>query len=655
MIRIALALSAALSAALMQSPAGAQTDPLRAALDLAAQRDWAGAAALVEPMGPVAADLMEWQRLRAGDGTLTDYEAFLARRADWPGIAQLRAKGEAAVARSTTPARVLRWFGNADPVTAEGTVALVRALRSDGRADDAKALLVRLWPGLALDDAGQALVLELAGGALGPAQHQARLDHLLWQDRRAEARRMLPLVGDDWRALAEARLALREDRDGVDRLVSAVPRALAGDAGLAHARFDWRARKGRTDGALEILRERSVSVQALGRPEAWAGRRASLARAALRQGKGKLAYEVAAAHRLERGADAADLEFLAGFAALRFTREPARALAHFERLRGLVATPISVSRAEYWQGRALEPLGRADDAKAALTRAAAHQTAYYGLLAAEALGLPLDPDLAKPPALPDWRQGAFLNSSVTEAALLLYRAGDRALGRRFLLHLAEAQDAGALAAMGAFALAKGDAHLAVLVGKQAAGRGIILPGVYYPDPAILPAELAVERPLALAIARRESEFLTEAVSPAGALGLMQLMPGTARLMAGKLGLPHRPAALTTDPAYNARLGAAYLAHLAEEFGPSLALRAAGYNAGPGRPRAWVAELGDPRRAGVDVVDWVEMVPFTETRTYIMRVAEGVAIYRAREAAGDSAGEAAAEPVAISALLRGTAR
>lgn len=647
MVRRIIPLVLALVAALTVSPARAQTDPLRAAFDLAGQGDWDAARALVEPMGPVAADLLDWQRLRAGDGTLTDFEGFLTRHPDWPGLPQLRAKAEVAVARSTTPARVLRWFGDADPATADGVVALARALRAENRGGEAAALLARVWATMALDEAGQALLLAEAGDSLTTTNHQARLDHLLWQDRRAEARRMLPLVGDDWRKLAEARMALREDRDGVDRLVTAVPRTLAGDAGLAHARFDWRARKGRTDGALEILRERSVSAEALGRPQAWAGRRAGLARAALRQGKAALAYELAAGHRMTSGADAADLEFLAGFTALRFQKDPARALQHFETLRGLVGTPISVSRAEYWQARALEALNRPEDARAALTRAAAHQTAYYGLLAAEALGQPLDPVLATPPDLPDWRKGAFLNSSVTEAALLLYRAGDRALARRFLLHLAEGMGADDLAALGSFALAKGDAHLAVLIGKQAAGRGIILPGVYFPEPDVLPPELAVERPLALAIARRESEFLPEAVSPAGALGLMQLMPGTAKMMAGKLGLPHRPAALTTDPAYNARLGAAYLAHLAEEFGPSLALRAAGYNAGPGRPRAWVADLGDPRKPAVDVVDWVEMVPFTETRTYIMRVAEGVAIYAARQAPG--------QPVAISALLRGTGR
>lgn len=637
----------ALLLAAMLAAAPLRADPLARAFDLAAQGQWPVAAEAVAALGPVAADIVEWQRLRAGEGTLTDYERFLSRRTDWPGLAALRDKGEAAVARSTTPARVIRWFGGRDPATAEGAAALARALRAEGQADTAAAMLARVWPDLRLDEAGQALLLEAAGNALGRAQHVARLDHLLWEDRRAEARRMLPLVGADWQALAEARLALREDREGVNGLIARVPAALADDPGLAHARFDWRARKGRTEDALALLRERSASAAALGRPEAWAARRAGLARAALLDGKPKLARELAAAHHLDSGSQAADLEFVAGFAALR-AGDPAAALVHFERLGALVATPISVSRADFWQARALQALGRGAEAQAALARAARHQTAYYGLLAAEALGQPLDPSLAMPPALPDWRKGAFLNSSVTEAALLLYRAGDRALARRFLLHLAETQDGPGLEAMGAFALDKGDAHLAVLIGKQAAGRGIILPSVYFPDPgALMPEGLAVDRALALAIARRESEFLPEAVSPAGALGLMQVMPGTAKLMAGKLGLAHRPAALTTDPAFNARLGAAYLAHLAEEFGTSLALKAAGYNAGPGRPRAWMAEIGDPRRASVDVVDWVEMVPFTETRTYIMRVAEGVAIYRARAAAGGS--------VAITALLRGTAR
>ena len=649
MIRALSALTVlALSTVLALPPASAQTDSLRAALDLAGRKDWAAAAGVAAPLGPVAADVVEWQRLRAGDGLLGDYEAFLKRRPDWPGLPLLQAEGEVAVARSTTPGRVLAWFGDRDPASADGAAALARALRASGKGDQADALLRRLWPVLRLDEAAQAALLAEAGKALDGAAHRARLDALLWDGRFAEARRMLPLVGEDWQKLAEARMALREDREGVDRLVAQVPKALEGDAGLAHARFEWRARKGRTEGAAAILMERSRSPDLLGRPEAWAGRRATLARALLRQGNPKLAEEVAASHHLTAGANRAELEFLAGFIALRHNNRPQAALDHFRALGDIVSTPISLSRADYWQARAWTALGRTDEAQAAYARAARHQTAYYGLLAAEALGQPLDPTLVAPPATPDWRTGAFLNSSVTEAALLLYKAGDGAQARRFLLHLAERQEAAGLAAMGAFAMDKGDAHLAVLIGKQAAGRGIILPGIYYPDPdrSLLPDGLAVDRPLALAIARRESELLPGAVSPAGALGLMQLMPGTAKLMADKLGLPHRPAALTTDPAYNAKLGSAYLAHLAEEFGPSIALRAAGYNAGPGRPRAWVTEFGDPRQSSVDVVDWVELVPFTETRTYIMRVVEGVAIYRARQAPG--------KPVSVTALLRGTA-
>lgn len=616
------------------------------ALNRASQKDWEGARQIAAPLGPVAADVIELARLRSGDAVLGDYEAFLARRADWPGLGAIRSKGEEAVARSTTPQRILDWFGERAPATIHGAEALARALRESGRAEEATAMLNRFWTGASLTAEDERLFLSGPGATLGRALHEGRLDNLLWRGRLAEARRMLPLVGEDWRKLAEARIALREDREGVDRLLAEVPRALAEDPGLAHARFEWRMRKGRTEAALEILTARSTSPEALGRPEAWATRRANLARAALRDGNGKLAESIAASHQLTSGADRADLEFLAGFAALRFNKDPAGALSHFQKLSELVKTPISVSRADYWQGRALEALGRQDEARAAHARAAQHQTAYYGLLSAETLGLPYDAELTAKPSLVDWRQGDFLQSSVTEAALLYYQIGDANQARRFLMHLAEGQDAAGLEAMGAFALAKDDPYLAVLIGKLAAGRGIILPGIYYPDPAILPQDLAVERTLALAIARRESEFRVEATSSAGALGLMQLMPGTAKLMATKLGIENRPGALTSDPGYNAKLGSAYLAHLAEEFGPSIALRAAGYNAGPGRPRAWITQIGDPRQAAVDVVDWVEMVPFSETRTYVMRVTEGVAVYAAREAGPG-------EKVSITPYLRGS--
>lgn len=228
---------------------------------------------------------------------------------------------------------------------------------------------------------------------------------------------------------------------------------------------------------------------------------------------------------------------------------------------------------------------------------------------------------------------------------MLLRAGDLTLAKRFWLHLAETQDETGLAQMGEMALALNQPHVAVLIGKAAAERGIILPRAYFPVPDLVPDGLAVSRAFALAISRRESEFDPAARSHADARGLMQLLPGTAKLVAPKAGLPYDPARLTTDPAYNATLGSRYLAGLIEEFGPSVALVASGYNAGPGRPRRWIADYGDPRRADVDVVDWVEKIPFAETRTYVMRVVEGVVIYRAKL-------RGATGPVRVTAELKG---
>jgi soluble lytic murein transglycosylase len=203
------------------------------------------------------------------------------------------------------------------------------------------------------------------------------------------------------------------------------------------------------------------------------------------------------------------------------------------------------------------------------------------------------------------------------------------LAKRFVLHLAESLGPVELDQLADFALEMGQPHIAVLVGKQAASRGVILPRAYFPVVDMVPDGLAVSRALALSIARRESEFNVGVISPAGARGLMQVMPGTAKLMAEKTGKDYALGKLTQDPAYNVGLGAAYLGQLVEEFGPAVALIASGYNAGPGRPRRWITEFGDPRQEGVDVVDWVETIPFGETRTYVMRVVESLVIYRAK--------------------------
>ena len=624
-------------------PVAARADTVQAmqtALQLAAGKDWDGALA-VAPAG-VGRDIIEWQRLRDGEGTLTDYEDFLKRRADWPGLPYLREKGETAVARSTTPARVVSYFGANPPETAEGAIALVSALKALGQTDRAETEAMRAWAELSFSVDEEVTLLALESEALARV-HQLRLDNLLWDGRRAEAQRMLPRVSDDWQKLAAARLALRAEGHGVTALIAAVPDSLKGDPGLAYERFVWRMRKDLYDEAAALLI--ATPADALGKPAVWADRRAMLARWLVRQGRPADAFKVAARHGLTAGSNYADLEFLAGFIALRKLGDAETALRHFGHLKAGVSTPISLSRAEYWLGRAEETAGRKAKATEHYQAAARHQTAYYGLLAAERLGLSLDPALLDASRPPDWRQSAFANSSVLEAARLLVQAGDRTLAKRFFLHLVESLDAVEMAQLADLALSLNEPHIAVLIGKAAAERGVIIPRAYFPVPDMVPDGLKVSRALALAIARRESEFDPAARSHADARGLMQVLPGTAKLVAAEFGVEYEAGRLLTDPAFNVQMGAGYLAKMVDEFGPSIALVAAGYNAGPGRPRRWIGEFGDPRLASTDIVDWVETIPFSETRTYVMRVVEGVVIYRAKL-------RGSVGPVTVSAELKG---
>ncbi len=601
---------------------------LRDAMALADARDWDGAAAAAQGTSAVGQDVVTWTRLREGEGFLGEYEAFLIRRPDWPGLDLLRQKGEAAVARSTTPGRVIVYFGGDLPRTGGGAVALAQSYATSGETEKAEAEAARAWRDLTLSPDQEDALLTLAPKAVA-AQNSARTERLLWDGDLVQARRMLPRISGDARAVAAARIGLQTGADGVTSLINAVPKARGGDAGLAYDRFIWRMKRDLYDDAATLIQERSDSVAGLGHPEAWAPRRALLARWLLRNGQPKTAYRVASRHFLTEGGNFADLEFLSGFIALRSLSDADAALAHFKHLESGVATPISLSRALYWQARAYEAKGARDAATKEYRAAAQYQTAYYGLLAAEHLGQTLDVSLIADARPVDWRQARFAGSSTLEAALLLLRTGDVTLAKRFILHLAEGLNGAELDQLADLALQVKQPHIAVLVAKQAAERGVILPRAYFPLTDMVPEGLAVSRALALSIARRESEFNPAAQSHVGARGLMQVMPGTAKLMAAKLGREYELGKLTSDPGYNAAMGSEYLAGLVEEFGPSIALVASGYNAGPGRPRRWITELGDPRRPDVDVVDWVETIPFSETRTYVMRVVESLVIYRAK--------------------------
>ncbi|MBY6004416.1 lytic transglycosylase domain-containing protein [Salipiger bermudensis] len=624
---ILLSLTLGIPAAL---PTAARADrPLAEAMQAMREGNWAAALIDSRGDGQPALDVILWHYLRASRGDPAQIMAFIERNPDWPGMPYLREKSEIAISESGDNAVIRAFFDGYRPQTGAGALALARSYMAEGERGAAEAEVVLAWRTLALSSEERSSFLSQWGELL-KAHHEARLDMALWQGWESNARAILPLVSEDWRALAEARIALRDMAPGVDGLIEKVPAALRDHPGLAYERFLWRVRKGRTDDAIALLLEHSKSAETLGEPWAWAGRRDDLAHSLMLKGEYRTAYQVASTHHLSEGSDFAALEWLAGYLSLRFLDNPQRALAHFQGHGGAVDTPISLGRAGYWTGRAQEALGNAEAAQTAYEQGARWQTSFYGLLAAEKAGVAPNPALAGTEEFPDWNSAAFTESSVYKAAILLLASGELTLGERFLTHLAEGLDRQQIGQLGDMLAEMGRPHVQVMVGKRAARFGVELPGPYYAlHPDLVATEFPVPKEMVLAIARRESEFDPAVVSHAGARGLMQLMPGTAREVSGWLDIAYSHDGLTSDPAYNARLGSTYLARLSDRFDGNVVMMSAGYNAGPGRPIRWMEQFGDPRKGEIDVVDWIEMIPFNETRNYVMRVSESLPVYRAR--------------------------
>nr|WP_135504669.1 lytic transglycosylase domain-containing protein [Roseovarius aestuariivivens] len=600
--------------------------PMASAFDAMQAGRWEVAARLAARAGPAGPALIEWHRLRAGRGTPQEVLAFLETHGDWPGLDYLHKQSEEAMV-AATPDAVIAFYEDRRPQTGLGALNLARALRAVDRAADADIAVVLAWRTLDLSTAEHDAFMQAFPDLLA-AHHEARLHMTLWRGLR-DVDQMLPLVDADTRERALVARMIETGAAQADARLDALPEAAQSDPHIAHALFNRHIQKGRTAEAIELLLRQSRLENGLGEPARWSGWRRELTRSQMRAGAVRTAYDIAAVHGLVEGSHFADLEWLSGYLALTYFKDPALALIHFQRFLAAVETPISLGRAGYWIGRAQEAAGNAEAAAIAYELGALHQTSFYGLLAAERGGLPSDPALRGEDPGP-WRDAEFASGDVFQAGVLALASGRLSLAERFFTHLAENLDRADLARLGKAMKDLGEPHLEVMVGKAAAGRGITLPAPYYALHPLAEMDLAVPPELALAIARRESEFDTSVASGAGAMGLMQLMPGTAEEMARAIGASgHTRAKVFADWTYNARLGAAYLARMARQFDGNIVMMSAAYNAGPARPPRWMSDFGDPRTGAVDVVDWIEHVPFNETRNYIMRVAESLPVYRAR--------------------------
>jgi len=612
------------------APALANPEALVTALTALADRDFPAAERASNDIDdPAALQVVTWTRLRAQSGTFEEYEAFLDRNPDWPGLPYLRRQGEYAIPDNADPDRVIAYFDDVAPQTGTGALRLAEALEAEGR--DTAPVLIEAWTTLPLSASEQSTFINRHGDLLED-HHITRLDMLLWEGHSSRIGGMLAVVPEGWRRLADARDALRQRENGVDARIAAVPDDLSDDPGLAYERLVWRMRSGFWDSATDLLEATSTSAEALGRPEYWADRRATLARDVMRDGNYSRGYTLAASHFVDPEIDYlayADLEWLAGYAALRLDR-PNDAVTHFSQFAEVVFSPISVGRAGYWLGRAHEAAGNSAAAREAYALGAQYQSSFYGQLAAERGGIDTDPAFLGAESYPSWRSQDFIDSTVLQAALTLYQAGERDLAERFLTHLAESLDREGTGSLGDLAFDLGDPHIALRIAKRAAQAGNEIMRAYYPVvPALADADLPAPASLTLSIARRESEFDPGVSSGVGALGLMQVMPRTGRDTAARLEIEFDERRLLSDPEYNLVLGAGYLDYLTELYGNNPVLIAAAYNAGPSRANAWIERFGDPRDARVDVIDWIEAVPFDETRNYIMRVTESLRIYEAQ--------------------------
>ncbi|MCX7566632.1 lytic transglycosylase domain-containing protein [Sulfitobacter sp. F26169L] len=623
-------LTALLLLCAMALPANAERPrPLGWGLDAMRSGDFTAAEKIAARDGEVARDVIIWHRLRAAVGSYDEIVDFIKRRPDWPGMDYLRRRSEPEVIKQNDEA-IIAFFEETPAQTPLGVLAHAAALTAKGLTGTAQANLVIAWRTMPMNATSQEAFLDAHEALLKP-HHDARLDAMVWQREYDEARQMYGLASKSAEQAAEARIAFYRRTGNAASIYDKLPASLKATGGVNHALFEWRIRKGRVGDAKDLLVEASKSFDTLGNPAAWGNRRRALARGEMRSGDPARAYAMASQHFLTEGSDYADLEWLAGYIALRFLDDPLRAHQHFLNHDSAVESPISQGRAGYWQGRALEAAGDNEGATAAYRMGANFQTSFYGLLAAERARIPFPDKLKGLPPAQDWRTSALAKAPLFEAGLLLQASGDLNLAERFWTHLAEQLMEPDLELLGQAAIDVGQPHIAVMIGKRAAQRGLEIAAPYYALHPAGEADLPMAPEMTLAIARRESEFDPVVQSHVGARGLMQLMPATALEVAQGLGIKaqHTTDRLTADPVYNARLGAQYLAELAGRFDGNVVMMAAGYNAGPSRPIRWMNDYGDPREGDIYIVDWVEMVPFRETQNYIMRVTESLPIYRAR--------------------------
>jgi len=607
----------------------------RAALKAADNKKWASVKAAQKQINdPVAKDVLAWiHAYRNKTSNFKDLSYVVQNLNDWPRMVPIQARAEDRLFNTPmAPSRTIDWFVTRDPVSGEGRVALAKAFFAQRDYASGQKWLELAWRESKLTREGQKKVFSQYKSRLTTTDHAMRADHLIWQGRGhfSKAQALLPHMNKGDRALMDARMRVSGNRNGMDAAINRVPKNLQNSPGLLYERARWRRRKKTKNYAMPVyLNLRSAPTSEKGKERVWKEKKL-MAYWAIDEKRYRDAYQLSLNHGFTQGSGFAEAEFLAGWVSLVKLNKPAQALAHFERLKEGVTYPVSLSRANYWIARTHEATNNGMS-MIYYADAARFSNTFYGFLAADKASMGPATVFLPNEANTDAVNSDFYGDRRVRAMHLLGEAREEHYFNLFAFHLDDVVETPQhLSLLSALGKEYGYMKPSVRAAKQAARFQSMLTESGYPLPeAITTLSNKFDKPFVLAIARQESEFNHLAVSSAKAYGLMQMINSTAKATARKHRIPYSRSRLASDINYNANLGALHLNDLLKQFDGSYIMAAAAYNAGPHRVRSWVKAYGDPRDSDLDPIDWMESIPFSETRNYVQRVMENMQVYEAR--------------------------
>ncbi|MGR7996644.1 lytic transglycosylase domain-containing protein [Xanthobacter sp. ZOL 2024] len=584
---------------------------------------------------PVARNLVTWLVIRHAPNDLgfENVSEFLRANPGWPTQSTLRRRAERVLYQENRgPERTRAFFADQPPLTGEGKVALARALIASGDRKDAVDWVREAWREDDLNELFEKQIMEEFGSVLTRTDHKLRADRFSYKPDTDRALRAASRAGSDVVALTKARLAIARRESNGDKLLANVPFTLNSDPAYLFAKAQLLRRADKPSDAARALLSGASAPEANADPDEWWIERRLVTRELLDAGDPQTAYKVAATGVAPKADNyRAEQQFTAGWIALRFLRDPQTAAAHFARIGHGQKHPITLSRAAYWQARAAEAMGDSGRARAAYEQAARYPATYYGQLARTRLGM--SPVVLRTADVSFNDRNTFSRLEPVKAIRMLYAIGEREIPITIYYDLAwRLEDSGQLALLANLAESNGDARGALVVGKEAMAEGHPLEREAFPTFG-LPNYTAIGHPVdkaaVYAVARQESQFNPRTLSSAKAMGLMQVTPAAGRQVAKVTGASFSEARLMSDQSYNVQFGAAELGELVDQYDGNYVLVFAAYNAGRGNVAKWIQRYGDPRDPNVDVVDWVELIPFSETRNYVQRVMENYQAYKVR--------------------------